>query len=227
MSRSVKTISCVAVSLSLASASSALAGGGWLPLDGIEVSFYQVSNTDQMQWSSFSNSSFDSEYGVWNYTGDSDMQGTFAGGDERVIRASFAQDPNRSDPLANVFSFGNSKQQGYEAGTRLSGNFMLSFTKAQTFQSVWDYASNIEAMTLNQSSTGTEFDLTTLAAGTEFEAGSYVLYLDFEVDFDVFCNNFGGGVNFEAMGSSPVVPGAGIGLAMLAGVGGLRRRRGR
>jgi hypothetical protein len=51
---------------------------------------------------------------------------------------------------------------------------------------------------LNQSSTGTEFDLTTLAAGTEFEAGSYVLYLDFEVDFDVFCNNFGGGVNFEA-----------------------------
>ena len=226
MSRSVKTMSCVAVSLSLASAPGALAGGGWSPLDGIEVTLYQVSNTDQMQWSSFDNSSFDSTYGVWNYTGDQDTQGTFAGGDEKSIRALFAQDPNVSDPLANVFSFSNSNQQGYESGTRLSGNFILSFTKAQTFQLVSNFNSNIEAITLSQSSTGTEFDLTTLAAGTEFEVGSYSLYLDFEVDTDDR-NNFGGGVNFEAMESSPVVPGAGIGLAMLAGVRGLRRRRDR
>ncbi len=224
MMRSV-TMSCVAGSLSLAFVSSATAGGTWSPLEGIEVSLYQVSNTDQMQWSSFSNSNFDSTYGVSEQTGDAYMEGTTAGGDAKVIRAWFAQE-DYTDPLVNVFNFSSFNQQGFQAGTRMSGNFILDFTTAQIFQSAVSYGSNIEAMTLSESSTGAEFDLTTLAAGTQFEVGSYVLYLDFEVGAGD-STSFTGGASFEAMGSSPVVPGAGIGLTMLAGVGGLRRRRGR
>ena len=225
MMRYMKTMSCVASSLSLASVSSAVAGGSWSPLVGIEVTFYQVSNTDQMQWSSFSNSSFNPTIGVSEETGDANMEGTTAGGDARVIRAWFAQE-DYTDPLVNMFQFSSFNQQGFQAGTRMNGDFTLDFTTAQTFQSAWNYSSNVEAMTLVDSSTGAEFDLTTLAAGTRFEVGLYELSLDFEVDTDGR-TNFTGGASFEAMGSSPVVPGAGIGLAMLAGVGGLRRRRDR
>lgn len=210
----------------------AMAGGLSSPLEGIEVILYQAdiggTNPSPMSLFSFDNPDFDPTYGDSSITGDRIVDGSYP--NARGINMQFAQYNELFTEPCNVFGANAFDQQDFEVGTEFYVSFILDFQERQAFQGVLDSGngSRVDEMTVvNQA--GQSTDLTTLAVGTEFEVGSYAFAWNFTI-VDPGTGSSGyveGYMGFDSLGSTPVVPGAGIGLTMLAGVAGVRRRRGR
>lgn len=222
---------CAVAALLLPMTPAAMAGGLSTPLQGIEVILYQAdiggTNPSPMSLFSFDNPDFDGTYGDGSTTGDHIVDGTYP--NARGIQMLLAEYDTFSQ-RCNVFGAYAFDQQDFEVGTEFYVSFILEFKERQAFQGVIDYGngSRVDEMTVvNQA--GQSTDLTTLAVGTEFEVGSYAFAWNFTiVDPGTSSTGFVEGyMGFDSLGSTPAVPGAGIGLTMLAGVAGVRRRRGR
>ena len=223
---------CAVAAFLLPMTPAAMAGGLSSPLEGIEVILYQAdiggTNPSPMSLFSFDNPDFDGTYGNGPSTGDSIIDGSYP--NARGILMTFAQYDSVFAEPCNTFGAYAFDDQDFEVGTQVYASFILDFQERQAFQGVLGYGNGarVDEMTVVNTA-GQTTDLTTLAVGTEFEVGSYAFTWNFTI-VDPGTTSIGyveGYMGFDSLGSTPVVPGAGIGLTMLAGVAGVRRRRGR
>ena len=224
MMRSMKTVSCVAVSWCLLPTTGALAGGPVYDLVGMSVNSYTMSSDwNSLSFSSDQNSFFNG-LAISGMDGTGDSVNTVVDGFTQRLDAYANWNWFEPDSFENRLGFSLWSQASQDAGDTITGSFDVSFTDAQVFRRI----ELRHAVVTNLEIRGTDGSIVDLVSpeniGRVFASGDYVLDLTLTTEAaDQY--EFQDGLVFFERQQQGVVPGRGAGLTLLAGIGGIRRRR--